>query len=1046
MKKKRAEKKTLKRCMVWVLTAAIAFTPSVTSVGTLTAYAVDDYGFGDHVDPNQAEYTNQETSGAQSVEDMKGKVETAKDAVANAEAEVKKVEDAVSEIEEQVVIAEDAADQATDAAGAPSTATQAGTGAAGAAEDAENLVNNLPDADQLMGQVDDYNNRVDATQDKVDNIADELGTIKDSNGNTIVGQIIDENGNTVDVTLEEYVDTQAQAATQAAATAKDKLEEALAVNTDQVTDEVKNLVDEVKDAAEEAKQAADNAQTAVDLAEAKKNEAIKAYNLAAMAHGKPLFGETEITYTLEDVKNAGLTLEEGFNDGVKFVDGEKEKLQGQLDEINGTNLDEQKKVIDAAAAEVDTAAQNFATAQTAAEDAEKIVKEATALIEAEKETAEDAAVDVNDYHIGPAKEALDNAMIEAGTKGKEVVDLENNINDTKEKQQMAVEAAKADGEKAYNDEVERLTKALEEAEEALKNAKWYEKITLSIKRDEAKRALNGYNTDKNKNKVITNSVNNSQAVKEAEAQLAQLEAAYQAANNELTELNKKQANAEAVLKAAEDVKTQYLNEISTAYQNELQDELLEDIKKILGNYSDDINQTQYDGDLYDWAKEKNFPHPIDRMNAKDVINDKYKQDWIKSVLDSFFLTEWMISEQYIEKATAEIEKVYVEKLQAYEEKMATAEVNFAAMDANKIYQTALDKAQEAADAVVEISGFGEQVAEAQTNLAGAQDTYNEAADKLQAMKDKINGATLNSLDLSLLLDRIRSAEAALKAAEDELIEAKAASAAADNYYNWANALITKQYTNAYVQAVVDEMGNKVPNVSNDLDYDLTDEGVASRPKDHFLGAGTSIEVPYSIYRAYVEAMYDKYNYEEVKRGEGISTGGSMGVLFWEVNEEGMLTGNYFTEDDILEAGRYFVGYTFKHENDGYHLDGIMYDFVPEVIIPDGPATPPVTDTTDDTTTVTTIDDAPVALAAAPAAVPAAAPADEAVLGATRDADEAVLGATRDSDNAVLGKRRRPGTGDSAALTVWTVLLVVAAGGTATFAAILAKKKRENREQ
>lgn len=1038
MKKRKAEKKTLKRCLVWVMTAVIAFTPSITGFGTLTAYAVEDYGYGDHVNPSDEKYTNQETSGAESVKEMNDKVDIAKEAVKDAEEKVVEVEKAVDEANKQAGIAADAAQEAQDAAGTPSTETEAGTGAAGAAEEAKSIVNGLPDADEVMNQIDGeggYNDRVADTQKKIDEITD-LETVKDGEGNTIVGQIVDDSGNSVDVTLEEYADAQAQAAAQAAAEAKAKLEEALAVNTDQVTEEVKDIVEEVKGAAEEAKKAADNAQAAYNTAQSQKDKAIEEYNKAAMTYGLPLYGEDTVTYGIEDLIAAGLVNEAG-------PDGNQEKLQEDLDKINQTDLTAQQTMIDKAEQEVGAAADKFTAAQTAAEEAKKAAEDATELIKTDKETAEKAAEDVNDYYVAPAKEALDKTLEEFGKKNEEVVDLSKKKDEADTTHSAAVNEAKEDGEAAFNAEVERLEKALQDAQKALDEAKWYEWATLSIKRDEAKRALNKYNTDKKKNEIVNDSIHNSEAVKEAQKQLAQADAAYQAACSELTELNKKKAAEQAAFDAAQNVKNEYLNEISTAYQSDLQDELVEDIKTILGEYSDDINQLEFDKDLNDWANKLfNSWDLIDKYRVRDLMDDKYQQSFIDSIFNKFGLTQWMIPTGKTEQIINKLESAYVDQLQIYEEKMATAEVNFAAMDADKIYQEAVQKAQAAAEAVSEIGGFGEQLAEAQTNLQEAQNTYQTAADKLDEMKDKIKDAQFDSLDLSALLDRIRSAEAALKAAEDELKEAKAASAAADNYYNWANALITKQYTNAYVQAVVDEMGEKIPNTSNDLEFDLSNDGVISRPTEHFLGIGTSIEVPYSIYRAYVEAMYDKYNYENVKNGTGISTGSSMEVLFWEVDENGKLTGSYFTEDSILEEGRYFIGYAFKQEDDGYHIDGIMYDYVPETPeepeTPDGPVTPPTTDTTGGTPATTTIDDAPVALAAAPA--------DAAVLGATREADEAVLGATRDSDNAVLGKRRRPGTGDSAALTVWTALLVIAAGGTAAFAAILAKKKRETEEQ
>ena len=98
-----------------------------------------------------------------------------------------------------------------------------------------------------------------------------------------------------------------------------------------------------------------------------------------------------------------------------------------------------------------------------------------------------------------------------------------------------------------------------------------------------------------------------------------------------------------------------------------------------------------------------------------------------------------------------------------------------------------------------------------------------------------------------------------------------------------------------------------------------------------------------------------------------------------------------------------------------------------------PVTPPPTPTPTPTPTPST----PVVTPSAPTPTP---PTGE-VLGARRGG--AVLGARRGLDQAVLGKRRRPSTGDSAAMIIWVIALFGAMGGAA--ASIVGLKKKDDKK-
>ena len=101
-----------------------------------------------------------------------------------------------------------------------------------------------------------------------------------------------------------------------------------------------------------------------------------------------------------------------------------------------------------------------------------------------------------------------------------------------------------------------------------------------------------------------------------------------------------------------------------------------------------------------------------------------------------------------------------------------------------------------------------------------------------------------------------------------------------------------------------------------------------------------------------------------------------------------------------------------------------------------PVTPPPTPTPTPSAPTPT-PSTPVVTPSAPTPTP---PTGE-VLGARRGG--AVLGARRGLDQAVLGKRRRPSTGDSAAMIIWVIALFGAMGGAA--ASIVGLKKKDDKK-
>ena len=105
-----------------------------------------------------------------------------------------------------------------------------------------------------------------------------------------------------------------------------------------------------------------------------------------------------------------------------------------------------------------------------------------------------------------------------------------------------------------------------------------------------------------------------------------------------------------------------------------------------------------------------------------------------------------------------------------------------------------------------------------------------------------------------------------------------------------------------------------------------------------------------------------------------------------------------------------------------------------------PVTPPPTPTPSDEPTPTPSGETSTPPGVTPSNPTSTPPTGE-VLGARRGG--AVLGARRGLDQAVLGKRRRPSTGDSAAMIIWVITLFGAMGGAA--ASIVGLKKKDDKK-
>lgn len=580
-----------------------------------------------------------------------------------------------------------------------------------------------------------------------------------------------------------------------------------------------------------------------------------------------------------------------------------------------------------------------------------------------------------------------------------------------------------------------------------------------------------------------------QAAKDAKAAAQKAVDDAQAAKNAADAIA---AEKKAVYDQAKDDKAERLKEAEEELKKDAAESIIESLQKTLSENSNAINQVEYDKDLNAWANtmfekyddidwswkfweglEEALEIYDDAKDTRDWMDDEYKASKMQEIFNHLGLTQWIVSTKQREETMDALIQAYRDAMVDYEKDLATITAYKAGEDAENAVG-AVDTQLKAIDGFKNSISDAQDVIDAsQDKIDNAQEKYKAAVKKLEDIKEDARTISLSSLsvvDLEELKTQIKNAKDAVESAATALKNAITAKNEAQRFANWANELIADHYTGVFAQNFEDENGQKVPSYENLKKYDLTNNGMQSRPVSDFitLAQHKSMIVPYAIYRDYVEAMYEKYDSKNVNAGKGTSTGSNLDVFYWEI-EDGKLNGSYYTSIGDLETGTYFVGYAFKQENDGYHLDGVMFEYEkPEDSIETTPTPTPTTPTTPSpapttpgtspaptttpgggttpTDTPVIIPDAPVALAAAPVAADDGA----AVLGARRtdgDATEAaVLGARRGTEQAVLGKRRKPQTGDTAALNAWMAAMTMAAGAAGISGTKLAKgKKKEEKE-
>lgn len=1096
----------VKRAIIVAMVAMLTISqPMMTYASENTQTVVDDHGHdGDvatHVKSTDGEYTDTAKEAqtvhdsAASVKDMEAQVQIAQNAAQDAGQKVQEIQKAVSEVKSAANTASSAADTANSAVGsanaAAGSAAEAATDTKSASDGVNNLIDKttkaLPQVNGKQATLDEavsaYNDTVAATQASLDKIN--------------AGKSVSVPGEGT-VLTEDYVKKQAQIAEDANKAAKAALEAAIAVDTTVVNQEVKDHVQDAVDAASTAQHAADNAESAYDAAKANYLQAIAQYNAQAGALGEAtidvsvLSSEEKAAYdgyllaankmlqpqkSYTDQITAGLTnIENAVDSAEDTASDAATKLTDAAEQIQNATI-----VFNTAEKDYDKAKSEAESALQTAQLAQKKLKES-----GDDKIAQGAADKVSNYYVTPAATAVVASEQNVLEQQRSVSEKQQALSDAGNTYSAAVAAAQQAGKKNYQDQVDKYQSEIDQKKNALSlaiaersKASGFSsyfiaqgKVTKCEAELKAANMKMGWFQETNsEDEYAADAVKNSEDVKAAVSAQKAAKNNLDAAQGQLKSVQNQLTADQNTLAAATATRDDYLTQINAAYQTGATQGLIDAVNQEITDSAVKINQVEFDKDLNEWANGflntadfdysswskyfKSLDEYKESLEEKDDVQDYIDETYdINNAVKKFFndsqAAQWMISTKDTNKVMQAVSNALKAQIVKKYEYMATANANFANLDTQKAYHTADSEVTGAQTAVTEIKTIKGSVTEANENLIDAQTTYNRAKTQLDAVKKDVDGLSLSKVNLAALNRKIADAKEALATAKEELGAAHASALAAENYSNWAQALIKDQNALVYVQTQTGADGNAIPAVSNVKGYDTQNQDVKSRSTSDFVSVSDQKQViPYTIYRAFVAAMYDKYSYSDVEKtasltkGKGAALGTeTQSVVFWEVNSDNQLTGKYYqalaggAAPADMPNGTYFIGYTVKHEGDGYHMDGTMYRYTQPV---------PQTETTTTTTTTSTVTTTTAATIIAEAATPLAA--TPAVLGARRAPSVATVETAATAQTpAVLGAARSRATGDSTHDDLRLMITLAGAAGAAGLFAAEKRKKAQKKEQ
>lgn len=917
------------------------------------------------IDNTDAKYNNVEGSAPSADGSTTEKLESSKKMEASADAAEKAAEEAVDALNEVLEEAGKAASEVDAANDAADKAEKANGAAEEAVKKAEDTAKNASQTkDFLKEDVNEYNDDVEKAQGEIDAAGETIDLSETAEGEeeSELAQKLDK--------LDEDKE-KAEALKEAALEGLEKTLEADG-------EERKEAAAEVQKAAEAADVLCWQAGEDLKAAEDTLNAAIDEYNKKAMLYGLPLYGTDEDgnPYTEENpgYDDAKL-IELGLKEQADAIKAEKATMETEYEAI-------QKADVSDSAAAIESAQKTYKTAETAYDAAKDAAADAKEAAEAAQEAVEKAAAIAEQKQDETLNYYVKNAQAEVDAVEERITSNSDALQEALQKEAAAQSAyntaaatAGKTAEDQYNQELNRKKETMNsqyskylDAQNAYDHCKWWEKgskwYKLQQAKDDysdAKKVYDSYNTAATKNNLI-------KAAQESTPEYAALQAAkaetkeYQ---NTANALNAEKSAKEAVLaekKAeVENIKATYLKELEEA-EAEARQDMVNAVKKQIGALSDDVNQVEFDKALNEWANEAvsrynnigwswDLGDVIDQIvnnynDAKDLRKEMdrlYNTGKLREIFNRYGLSQWAVGTGKTEEVMDAAIKAYREGLRQCEEKQANMEAKIAALNA----ADAKLAGQDAIDEIGTIKDLtsAERIEAAKDKVDAAESTLEEVKKEAQEFYK------LNSIDLQELLNKIAVAEQAVADAKATLDEITVIKRDIRRYSGYANSYadyvdgkaqkgtafvrIATETVNGKTVPILDEEG-KFIYLEENSDYDLTNEGVISRPTDRFTNISDKLklEVPESIYKAYLKAILSFEKGELTVPVKGIATGSgsdtesnaTMPIIYWVVGKDGKLTGDYYTSTTDMPTGKYFVGYTFKTENDGYHLDGIMVNF------------------------------------------------------------------------------------------------------------------------
>ena len=643
-----------------------------------------------------------------------------------------------------------------------------------------------------------------------------------------------------------------------------------------------------------------------------------------------------------------------------------------------------------------------------------------------------------------------------------------------------------------------------EAERNLKDAhKAYDAFNKeSVKQSYIDNALNGsdqYKALQNAERNLNDTVNDS----EGKRVLDELKKTGASLADTASQQQNQVADAKA---AAEKANTDYLNAVKAA-DDEARQQMLAAIEAQMAKDSNSINQTEYDKALYDWAEKADLPKLVafwtdehkDADKLRRYMNDRYDEKTVRAALDWLGITQWIVGKKNVSNNMQAVIDCYRDSLKQAEEKKADTIAAIAKSDAETARQTAANAgvkadtakdtaataAKNAATSAADAENAKKTAADAEENaknlVKDTQNTYDtikklqnaegtsyeqiasnasgqvkDAEEQLNKIKkDATVYSQLSAVDLKELFNAIADAQKAVDSAKKAVAQVKNLNNKVTAYSGYATAYAgyadgKAQTATAYAEISKDENGNII--YLTESDVDLTDAGVSSRASANYVSASKTngVAVPESVFKAYLDSVIryengDKTGTNYSKNGTGISAGGSMPIVYWAVDENGQLTGTYYTSSSQLAPStRYFVGTAYKHESGGYHMDGVYLTTAAAAAVPEAQEETAVTAVTTSTVSDTTVSSAATTAIAQTQTPLAATPA---VLGARRvqDAGNAAVSTAAAEQPEVLGAVRTRATGDE---THDGMRAVIALAGLSAAGLLIAagRRKKKNEEK